>query len=276
MRSWHHLGGPWALLGASQWNQPAMLASAITHALGNTATAASVPRSVTGADSRRCAAHPHGTHNAASPTASTASNGPALGSSQYCVASTYPERPHHARIPPSRAVGAARTTSRSGVKPIQASHHHDGAGKANAGSAPTTKAAARPGARRVPDPSWDCRDLPASITAADEDPAEHETGRDQLQQRTFPAHPAQRDHDQPGPGPARPRGSPPAHTDHRPRAIAMTPTAKSCAVLPGSSQCRSSWRARRARRGTTQSTPDGKAFARRPSACGHRLDCRPV
>ncbi|MDT5150289.1 MAG: apolipoprotein N-acyltransferase [Mycobacterium sp.] len=28
VRSWHHLGGPWALLGASQWNQPAMLASA--------------------------------------------------------------------------------------------------------------------------------------------------------------------------------------------------------------------------------------------------------
>ena len=27
-RSWQHLGGPWALLGASQWNQPATLASA--------------------------------------------------------------------------------------------------------------------------------------------------------------------------------------------------------------------------------------------------------
>ena len=28
MRSWQSLGGPWALLGASQWNQPATLASA--------------------------------------------------------------------------------------------------------------------------------------------------------------------------------------------------------------------------------------------------------
>lgn len=28
VKSWQHLGGPWALLGASQWNQPAMLASA--------------------------------------------------------------------------------------------------------------------------------------------------------------------------------------------------------------------------------------------------------
>ena len=28
VRSWPSLGGPWALLGASQWNQPAMLASA--------------------------------------------------------------------------------------------------------------------------------------------------------------------------------------------------------------------------------------------------------
>ena len=122
-------------------------ASASTHALGNTATAASVPRSVIESRQQRCAAHPHGTHNAPSAAASTASRGPALGSSQYCVTSTYPASPHHARIPPSRAVGAARTTSSSGVKPIQASHHHDGAGKANAGSAPTTNAAARPGTR---------------------------------------------------------------------------------------------------------------------------------
>ncbi len=28
VRSWHRLGGPWALLGASQWNQPATLATA--------------------------------------------------------------------------------------------------------------------------------------------------------------------------------------------------------------------------------------------------------
>jgi apolipoprotein N-acyltransferase len=28
VRSWHRLGGPWVLLGASQWNQPATLASA--------------------------------------------------------------------------------------------------------------------------------------------------------------------------------------------------------------------------------------------------------
>jgi apolipoprotein N-acyltransferase len=28
VRSWQHLGGPWSLLGASQWNQPASLASA--------------------------------------------------------------------------------------------------------------------------------------------------------------------------------------------------------------------------------------------------------
>ncbi len=28
VRSWHRLGGPWALLGASQWNQPATLVSA--------------------------------------------------------------------------------------------------------------------------------------------------------------------------------------------------------------------------------------------------------
>ena len=28
VRSWHRLGGPWALLGASQWNQPATLAPA--------------------------------------------------------------------------------------------------------------------------------------------------------------------------------------------------------------------------------------------------------
>ena len=41
-------------------------ASASTHALGNTTTAASVRRIVTGADSSRCAAHPHGSHNAPS------------------------------------------------------------------------------------------------------------------------------------------------------------------------------------------------------------------
>lgn len=28
VRSWHRLGGPWALLGGSQWNQPATLAPA--------------------------------------------------------------------------------------------------------------------------------------------------------------------------------------------------------------------------------------------------------
>ena len=28
VRSWHRLGGPWSLLGASQWNQPATLVSA--------------------------------------------------------------------------------------------------------------------------------------------------------------------------------------------------------------------------------------------------------
>src|SRR3984893_9125392 len=133
------------------------IASAITHALGNTITAASVRRVVTGADSSRCAAHPHGSQNAPSKAAITISSRPALGSSQYCVVSTYPARPHHARTPPSRAVGAARTTSSSGTTPTQASHHQDGAGKASAGSAPTTNAATRPAARRRRGPGSDRR-----------------------------------------------------------------------------------------------------------------------
>ena len=73
-----------------------------------------------------------------------------LGSSQYWVASTYPARPHHARIAPSRGVGAARTTSSNGTTATHANHHHDGAGKESAGNAPKTSASARPGRRPRP------------------------------------------------------------------------------------------------------------------------------
>jgi len=51
-------------------------------------------------------------------------------------------------------VGAASATNSRGTTPNHASHHHDGAGNASAGSGPTTNAAARPravvslGARR--------------------------------------------------------------------------------------------------------------------------------
>ena len=64
--------------------------------------------------------------------------------SQYWVASTNPATPSQARTDASQGVGAARTTKSSGTRPNQTSHHHDGAGKASAGSAPTTNAAARP------------------------------------------------------------------------------------------------------------------------------------
>src|SRR5262245_14399456 len=60
-----------------------------------------------------------------------------------------PARPNHAHTPPSHAVGAARTTRSSGTTPTQASHHHEGAGKASASIAPTANASARPGARRA-------------------------------------------------------------------------------------------------------------------------------
>ena len=108
---------------------------------------------------------------------------------------TYPASPHHARTPPSRAVGAARTTSSSGVKPNQASHHHDGAGKANAGSAPTTNAAVRPGTRGGSGPSWDRRHFSPNITAPDEDPAEHENSGIRCSGECFGTTPAQHDHD---------------------------------------------------------------------------------
>ena len=71
-----------------------------------------------------------------------------LVASQYWVVSTNPPTPQQARTDASRAVGAARTTNSSGTTPNQASHHHDGAGKASAGSAPTTNAPTRPGMRR--------------------------------------------------------------------------------------------------------------------------------
>src|SRR6516225_1868795 len=121
--------------------------SAATHALGNTTRAATVRPTPTGADSSRCANHPHGSHSAPNPMASNTSSGPTLVASQYCVDSTNPATPHHARTDASQGVGAARTTNNSGTRPNQASHHHDGAGKASAGSAPTTNAAARPGMR---------------------------------------------------------------------------------------------------------------------------------
>ena len=50
--------------------------SAATHALGNTTTAAAVRPIPAGADNNRCANHPHGSHSAAKPAASTTSNGP--------------------------------------------------------------------------------------------------------------------------------------------------------------------------------------------------------
>src|ERR1700737_1937201 len=107
---WFHCDAPSNAHGPPRLCQD-RTASAITHALGNTITAASVRRGVTGPDSTGCPAHPHGSHTAPSPAASTISSGPMLGSSQYWVVSTYPPRPHHARTPLSRAVGAARTSS---------------------------------------------------------------------------------------------------------------------------------------------------------------------
>jgi len=62
VRSWHHLGGPWAPLGASQWNQPATLAPAsvggvwlvsVLVVAGNTAVVAAILLR-----SRRAAAFP--------------------------------------------------------------------------------------------------------------------------------------------------------------------------------------------------------------------------
>ena len=147
MAGWFHCDPPSNAHGPPRLCQD-RTASAITQALGNTVTAANMRPVVTGPDNSRCVAHPHGTHNAPMPAAITASSGPVAGSSQYCVDSTNPARPNHARTPPSRAVGAARTTSSSGTTPTHASHHQDGAGKASAGNAPTTNAAARPGKRR--------------------------------------------------------------------------------------------------------------------------------
>ena len=86
-------------------------ASATTHRLGNTTMAASDRWSVvTGVRSSRCTAQPHGTHSAPIRAAMPASRGPALGSSQYCVASTKPPRPHHARDTALPRRDAARHT----------------------------------------------------------------------------------------------------------------------------------------------------------------------
>src|ERR1700757_2965553 len=112
----------------------------MTHALGNTTTAATVRPVVSGFDSSLCAAQPHGSHSAPRSAAIPRRTGPALGISQYWVARTNPASPHQARTPPSQDVGAARTTSSSGTTPTQASHQKDGAGKASAGSAPATTA----------------------------------------------------------------------------------------------------------------------------------------
>src|ERR1700694_2628562 len=140
---WFHCDAPSNAHGPPRLGQD-RTASAITHALGNTTTAARLPWAVIGTDSSRCAAHPQGSHNAPSPMASATSSGPALGSSQYWVASTYPAIPHHARTAASRAVGAGSATNNRGTTLNHASHHHDGAGNASAGSGPTTNAAARP------------------------------------------------------------------------------------------------------------------------------------
>jgi hypothetical protein len=63
------------------------------------------------------------------------------------VASTNPVAPQHPRTPASPGPDAARTSDSSGTRANQASHHHDGAGNASAGSAPATKAAAAPRTR---------------------------------------------------------------------------------------------------------------------------------
>jgi hypothetical protein len=117
--------------------------SAETHALGNTATAATVRPGPTGPDNKRCASHPHGSHSAPTPMANSTSSGPTLVTSQYWVASTNPAAPHQPRAAPAHPDGAARTSNSSGSRPTQASHHHVGAGKASAGSAPSTDAAIR-------------------------------------------------------------------------------------------------------------------------------------
>src|SRR6202165_5562870 len=96
---WFHCDAPSNAHGPPRLGQD-RTASAITHALGNTTTAARLPWALIGTDSSRCAAHPQGSHNAPSPMASATSSGPALGSSQYWVASTYPAIPHHARATP--------------------------------------------------------------------------------------------------------------------------------------------------------------------------------
>lgn len=83
----------------------------------------------------------------------------------------------------------------SGGKPNQASHHHDGAGKAIAGSAPTTNAAARPGTRGGSGFSRARHHFPPNITAPDEDPAEHENSGIRCSGKHFGTTPAQRDRD---------------------------------------------------------------------------------
>ncbi|GJN98405.1 hypothetical protein NJB1907f44_00430 [Mycobacterium marinum] len=90
----------------------------------------------------------HGNHNAPIPRANNASGGPMLAANQYWLASTKPATPQPARTAPSPDVAAARTSSSSGTSANQANHHHDGAGKASAGSVPRANAAVHPKARR--------------------------------------------------------------------------------------------------------------------------------
>ena len=65
LTGWLHCEAPSKAQGPPRLCQE-RTASASTHVLGNTTTAAAVRPAVAGADSSRCAAQPHGTHNAPS------------------------------------------------------------------------------------------------------------------------------------------------------------------------------------------------------------------
>jgi hypothetical protein len=85
--------------------------SPVTHAavIATTAKAAERPRPPSHAT------HPHGIHESPRTSAMGISPGPTFGTSQWAIAMKKPVPPHHARIPASRAVGAANTRSSRGT-----------------------------------------------------------------------------------------------------------------------------------------------------------------
>ena len=93
-------------------------ASASTHALGSTTTAASMRRRREFPDSSRCAAQPHGSHSAPSPSAAPPAAGPrSATASTGWPARSRPCRPTPAPRPPPRSARRAPPTATGPARP---------------------------------------------------------------------------------------------------------------------------------------------------------------